>query len=86
MTHRWDHDKEQRIAAQYHEAGAVVLAFPDGNARNIRVCAKCAMKKITVIPAQPWLAWHEWEDRWGKRWRTEKTPPCDGGLTGEGGT
>jgi hypothetical protein len=80
-NHSWDKDREQRIAAAAGEGAVVSLAFADGNARNIRVCKHCGIKKFTVIPSDGW-PWREWETPDGKHWRSERTPPCLEGKRG----
>lgn len=77
INHSWDKDREQRIAADSGEGDVVSLAFSDGNARNIRVCRHCELKKFTVIPPHGY-PWREWETPDGKHWRSETTPPCGG--------
>lgn len=50
MKHRWDHDKEKRLAA---------CESPDGNGRTERPCERCGLIKITVRPpdGRPWREW-----------------------------
>lgn len=64
--HKWDNETEKRIAA---------TEFSDGNARNIKSCQVCSMKRITVIPPNG-FPWHEWLTADGRKWVGETTPPC----------
>jgi hypothetical protein len=67
MRHKWDLDREQRLAAD---------CFADGCGRTIRVCVHCGMKKKTVHPPQG-FPFHEWQTADGAtQWRSEMTPPC----------
>lgn len=64
--HRWDHDKEKRLAA---------CESPDGNGRTERPCERCGLIKVTVHPPQG-LPWREWRTKEGYPWQGEMTPPC----------
>jgi hypothetical protein len=67
MRHRWDIDRERRLAA---------TCFADGCSRTYRVCEYCNLTKITVIPPHG-FPWREWITADGIKSRGERTPPCD---------
>lgn len=62
--HRWDNDREQRIAGDASNLPC-----------NVRVCGTCGMRKITMLPPHG-FPWHEWLTAEGQRWSGEATPPC----------
>lgn len=67
--HKWDRDKERRIAA---------IDCPDGNERTERDCVSCGLVKITVHPPHG-FPWREWRTKDGGKWVGAGTPPCLGG-------
>ena len=68
QRHKWDKKRERRLAAS---------EFEDGCSRTFRVCQKCGLQKVTVIPPQG-FARRAWIMPDGIAWDAQTTPPCFG--------